>query len=162
MSRSVGMGKSGAVRLTRQASEAGDPSLRLKNGCAQDDTCYKKQSFITSPKLNQFESCELCVDRSFRRQLALVQKKLVGGHRTKVGSGERGEFFLQALKVAIGTVFFAPARRARSAGSARQREMRTVGAVFFRDAECGCGLVDGCGEDCQLWAGFHADPKDAG
>ena len=29
---------SGAVWLARRAGSAGDPSLRLKNGCAQDDT----------------------------------------------------------------------------------------------------------------------------
>ncbi len=32
---------SGAVRLTRKAGDTGDPSLRLKNGYAQDDTALR-------------------------------------------------------------------------------------------------------------------------
>jgi hypothetical protein len=35
-------GSLGAIWLTREASEAGDPSLRLKNGFAQDDNFEKK------------------------------------------------------------------------------------------------------------------------
>jgi hypothetical protein len=32
------------ILLTREASAAGDPSLRLKNGCAQDDAALASPS----------------------------------------------------------------------------------------------------------------------
>jgi hypothetical protein len=54
---------SGAVWLTRWTSAAGDPSLRLKNGSAQDDTDTKILRF--GLKLHHYRGCSV-FDLAFR------------------------------------------------------------------------------------------------
>src|ERR1051326_6483253 len=66
------------------------------------------------------------------------------------------------LKGTIGVIAALPSRRARTAGSAGQREMRAEGALFLRNSQGGHFVVDGSSQGGEWRAGFHADPKNAG
>ena len=49
--------RGGAVWLTHWAGEAGDPSLRLKNGFAQDDNRFETVKLNHYPAFTRVESC---------------------------------------------------------------------------------------------------------
>src|SRR5579871_366016 len=117
-------------------------------------------SASNKPFLMQFEPRQLCVLRSFRRQLALIQKEVAGGHGTKLVRGKGCEFFLQALEGPIGPVVALPVGRCGAAWTASQCQMRAVSSVFFGDSESCGSIVNRAGERCQFGR-FDADPKHA-
>ncbi len=99
----------------------------------------------------RIELRQLCVFRSFRGQLALVQKELAGRHGTKLWRGQGGEFFLQVLEDAVGARLLLLRRgEPERASAARQREVRAEGAVFFRNSERGHFVVDRRGQRREL------------
>src|SRR5271155_1935554 len=112
--------------------------------------------------LLQREASDLGVMRTSWRQLALVQKKLVGRHGTKVRSGQSRQFLLQALEVFVWSVFLAIAGGARASSATRQRQVRSERMVFLGNPESECGVVDGFGERWKFRSGFNSKPKDAG
>src|SRR5580704_15423129 len=73
--------------------------------------------------LLQSEACDLGITRTTAHELTVIQKELLGDHRTKVGSRRRGQSLLQALKRLVESVALTPAGSAR-ASFASQGEMR--------------------------------------
>src|SRR6202035_967479 len=69
-------------------------------------------TLAATPDLLQSEACDLGVTRTTAHKLTLIQKELLGGHRTKVWSRRHGQSRLQALERLVGSVALSPARSA--------------------------------------------------
>src|SRR5580704_19687305 len=74
----------------------------------------RERALAATPDLLQSEACDLGITRTTAHELTLIQKELLGGHRTKVGSGSRGQSLLQALKRLVGSAALTPAGSARA------------------------------------------------
>src|SRR3954469_13607698 len=105
---------------------------------------------------------QLGIGRSFRREMASVQKELAGGHRTKLGRGKGREFLLQLFEREVGTIISVAAWRSGSTSAAGQGQVRAEGPLFSRNLEHSHFFVDGGGNRGKFRTGLHANPEHAG
>jgi len=69
--------------------------------------------------------------------------------------------FLQAVKVPVGSIAFLTMRGAGASGAAGQREMRSEGMFFLRNAKSLQRLVNRFRQRRKLRSGFNSQPEDA-
>src|SRR4029077_990383 len=111
--------------------------------------------------LVQRKTGQLCVLRSFRRELTLVQEELAGHHGTKLRRGQGRQFLLKMLETALGAVVsFLRSRRTGSPGGPCQGQVRAEGMFFSGHAEHRNLLVHGSGERCHLGTSGNSHPED--
>src|SRR2546423_4326258 len=110
---------------------------------------------------SQWIRLQLCVLRSPRRKLALIQKKFAGAHCTQVGLTQRGEPFLQCRKSGIRAVSTTPSWRAGFRAASRQGQVRAERSVLPRNIQpTKCRVNAGC-QFGEFGASRNSEPKHA-
>src|SRR5712692_1509433 len=138
-----------------------DPSTSPSASLGASATGQAREKPVSPLASPQRKALQLRVLRSFRRKLALIENKLVGGHFAEIKLAHRGDPLFEHGKRSVGAVGFAPFRGARSSpgAGARQSQMRTVRPIFARNAEFGDAHIDTLSQVAQLRSGVNSDPE---